>query len=340
MKTPLNNPAVNQPEQHEPASARSSERVRAGTGDSPRLVIRGESFNNPYKNIEESHPYSAHTDWLNFTLELSDTEESINEFRKCLVNAIGKEFEELTETGRGKLGFRRSFDIGNTGGIFAIGSQQGRALISLSGISCQFISKDGWANLVSLMTHHYDGRITRWDGAVDDFEGAHSVDWAVDQYLVGGFSTGGNKPFTLQHGDWVFKNGNGRTFTVGRRKNGKFLRVYEKGKEQGDPKSEWVRWELQLGKKGRTIPWHVLLVPGQYVAGAYACTTWVSDEVLRIKTFQKKRDANLEHLKYWCSKTYGGLLNELLETMNPNEVIECLVEQTIPKRLAFSKPVD
>jgi phage replication initiation protein len=190
------------------------------------------------------------------------------------------------------------------------------------------------------MTRRYDGRITRWDGAVDDFDGTHSIEWAVNQYHKGGFSTGGNKPFTLQHGDWAIRNGNGRTFTVGRRKNGKFLRIYEKGKEQGDASSAWVRWELQLGQKGRIVPWLVLLLPGQFVAGAYGCTRWVSDEVQRIKTFQKKRDANLEHLKYWCSKTYGGLVNELLKIMNPEEVVNCLVEHTVPKRLDFSKPVD
>ena len=190
------------------------------------------------------------------------------------------------------------------------------------------------------MNSIYRGRITRWDGAVDDLNGKHSIEWAVDQYRKGGFSTGGNKPFTLQHGDWEIRNGNGRTFEVGRRKNGKFLRVYEKGKEQGDPSSPWVRWELQLGKRGREIPWLVLLVPGQFVAGAYKCTQWISDEVHRIRTFQKKRDANIEHLKYWCSKTYGGLFNELLKTMNPEQVIECLVSEDIPKRLDFKKPKD
>ena len=244
----------------------------AGEGDSnaalttqssaidPRLVIRGESFNTPHINNENSHPYSAHTDWLNFTFELQDTDESINQFRKNLKNAVGNDFEELTELGKGWLGFKRSFEIGDTGARFAIGCQQGRAMVSLSGNACQFISKQGWANLVELMTSIYEGRITRWDGAVDDLVGEHSIEWAVDQYRNGGFSTGGNKPFTLQHGDWEIRNGNGRTFEVGRRKNGKFLRVYEKGKEQGDPNSPWVRWELQLGKQGREIPWLVLLL--------------------------------------------------------------------------------
>ncbi len=309
-------------------------------GDDPRLVIRGESYNTPYNIEEKSHPYSAHTDWLNFTFDLPDNSESINEFRYHLSSALGRAFEKLSEVGKGKLGFRRSFNIGETGGIFAIGSQQDKALVSFSGTTCQFVSKQGWANLVELMTSFYDGKITRWDGAVDDFEGIHSIDWAVSQYHAGGFSTGGNRPYTLQHGDWIVRNGNGRTFEVGRRRNGKFLRIYEKGKEQGDPSSVWVRWELQLSKRGRRIPWRVLLTPGQFVAGAYLCTRWVANEVERIKTFQKKKEANINHLKYWCSKTYGGLVRELAETMTPEEIVECLKSPDVSKRLDIPRPVD
>ena len=144
----------------------------------------------------------------------------------------------------------------------------------------------------------------------------------------------------MQHGDWVVRNGNGRTFEVGRRKNGKFLRVYEKGKEQGDPTSLWVRWELQLGKQSRRIPWRVLLTPGQFVAGAYACTRWVANEIERIKTFQKKKEANIDHLKHWCSMTYGGLVRELAETMTPEEIVDCLKSSKVSKRLDIPKPVD
>lgn len=344
MKTPedksLVDKLIHESRERDGAGGHCRALIDLSTDHDPRLVIRGESFNTPHEIQEESHPYSAHTDWLNFTFELDDEQPSINKFRYQLANALGEKFQELTELGKGRLGFRRSFDIGSTGGIFAIGSQQGRALVSLSGSSCQYISKDGWARLVELMTNEYHGRITRWDGAVDDYEGEHSIEWALDQYKQGGFSTGGNKPFTLQHGDWAIRNGNGRTFEVGRRNNGKFLRIYEKGKEQGDPTSMWVRWELQLGKKSRNIPWLVLLVPGQFVAGAYDCTKWISKEVKRIKTFQKKKEANLEHLKYWCSKTYGGLMNELLQTMTPDEIIECLAKEETPKRLDISQPVD
>lgn len=44
-------------------------------------------------------------------------------------------------------------------------------------------------------------------------------------------------------------DGRGRTFYVGRRENGKLLRVYEKGKQLGAENSPWVRIELELHNK-------------------------------------------------------------------------------------------
>ena len=53
-------------------------------------------------------------------------------------------------------------------------------------------------------------------------------------YLTGQFNAGGNKPSCSQQGNWIEADGSGRTFYVGKRKNGKLLRVYEKGKQLGD----------------------------------------------------------------------------------------------------------
>ncbi len=50
------------------------------------------------------------------------------------------------------------------------------------------------------------------------------------------------------------------------------MRIYEKGKQLGDPESPWVRWELELHNTDREIPFDVLLQPGRYVAGAYPAT--------------------------------------------------------------------
>jgi phage replication initiation protein len=101
--------------------------------------------------------------------------------------------------------------------------------------------------------------------------GYPSVDDAVQFYLTDQFTAGGNKPSCSQQGNWIEADGSGRTFYVGKRKNGKLLRVYEKGKQLGDNTSPWVRWELELHNRDRIIPWDVILEPGKYLAASYAC---------------------------------------------------------------------
>ena len=44
-------------------------------------------------------------------------------------------------------------------------------------------------------------QITRIDLAYDDFEGFHSVDWALTQYMAGGFNAGANAPKPSQIGN-------------------------------------------------------------------------------------------------------------------------------------------
>ena len=72
------------------------------------------------------------------------------------------------------------------------------------------------------------GHITRWDGAVDDYAGVHSVDLAVEFHNNGRFNAGGREPRCWVAGDWPPSDGLGCTLYIGSRKSGKLLRVYEK----------------------------------------------------------------------------------------------------------------
>ena len=129
--------------------------------------------------------------------------------------------------------------------MFGIGGQREKAFLSLPGEACSLIPMDAWQPLIEFLDGQYKAKISRWDGAVDDYDGLHDVDWAVGLYKSGQFNAGGNKPTCKQHGNWIEPDGSGRTLEIGKRKNGKLLRIYEKGKQLGDPKSLWVRWELQ-----------------------------------------------------------------------------------------------
>lgn len=243
-------------------------------------------------------------------------------------------------TNKGSNGWKRLYNIGDTGGTFAIGGQNGRALLCFPGNTCDLIKNNSWPLFIYLMTEVYDGRITRWDGAADDFEGIHSIDWAINQYHGDGFQTKGNKPKSTIYDHLEEDNTDGRTLYVGCRKNAKFVRIYEKGKQLGNPNSLWVRWELELKRKGIDVPWDVLLKPGQYVAGAHKCMGWIQNETSRIATRAEKLSISEEALVRSCRNSYGTLAYFLKEKYGYKRAIQLLMRPGMPARLQIPSPLD
>lgn len=341
------------PQSEKPLLSNSPHKLTNGsahTENAPRTVIRGESFNT-HQHVEPGTnsrtPHARHgspskaalTDWLNFTFPLKDSPESINTFFRAFIGSVGDVFAPLSETGHGLNGWRRSFTLGDTGARFAIGGQNGKAFLSLSGESCALIHLDAWPAIIHLLRDHYSATITRWDGAVDEYDGEHSVDHAVELYKAGKFNAGGNKASCSQHGNWIDPDGSGRTFEVGKRKNGKMLRIYEKGKQLGDPNSPWVRWELELHSRDRVIPWEVLLNPGGYVAGSYQCMDWVNEEACRIKTTKKTLTISYKELIDSARLGYGRLINVMQEIEgSPENVIKKLSRPGTPSRMIVPIP--
>jgi phage replication initiation protein len=249
---------------------------------------------------------------------------------------LGEAFGALQERKGGLHGYQKSFTIGQTGGLLAFGGQRGTALVSLPGSACALITD--WESCYHLFHDILKARITRWDGAVDVFDGMPSVDDAVQFYKSGQFNAGGNKPSCSQHGNWLEPDDSGRTFYIGKRKNGKLLRVYEKGKQLGDSSSPWVRWELELHNRDRIIPWEVILEPGKYLAASYACMGWVSEIQERIRTTRQTATLSYRHLTHYARQAYGPLINVMLEVEgSPEKVIEQLIRSGAPARLALGE---
>ena len=217
--------------------------------------------------------------------------------------------------------------------MFAYGGKRGTALISLLGEACSVI-QDRQA-VFSLLSSFPSSRIARWDGAVDDFSGLHSVDYAVACYWRGDFNAGGKAPSCNQNGNWIQPDGSGRTFYVGKRKNGKMLRVYEKGMQLGQRWHPWVRWEVELHNVDRVIPWEVLLEPARYVVGSYPkALCWVQEEMCRIRTIQHQTQLSYEHLVEYASRAYGPLLNVMRDVEGTSDaVLERLYRIGTPRRL-------
>ena len=272
---------------------------------------------------------------------MEDQPEAINRFYRLLLPIIGNQFSPLTSTGKGLNGWKRSYDLGNTSAKFAIGGQQGRALLSLPGTACTHIRHQTWEEMIHLIGGEYLGRITRWDGAADDYAGLHSIEWALEQYHSNGFKSGGNRPKASTRGDWINNEGDGRTLYIGSRKNGKLVRIYEKGRQLGDRNSPWVRWELELHRKDREIPFDVLISPGQYVAGAYPCMSWIQEETSRIATFKQTAGIGYDFMTHCARQSYGRFLRVMLAVeKDPAKVLDKLIRSGKPKRLDMPAPAE
>lgn len=242
------------------------------------------------------------------------------------------------EQRKGYSGFTHSATWGSGAGLIAWGgkSQRGRVYVSIQGQGCATVQD--WAAL-SQWLRQVGAIIKRVDLAHDDFAGETTdIAWAVEQYKAGGFNAGGRQPVHQVFGDWLSGTASteGRTFGIGRRANGKFCRVYEKGKQQGDPLSGWVRVEVEWRAERRLIPHDVLTRPGVYLAGAYPCLSVLSTEQDRIRTIAHGAtiafDAAIENAK----QQTGKLINLMMRVYGGDyaEVVERLRRDGIPDRIA------
>jgi phage replication initiation protein len=253
---------------------------------------------------------AAITDYLNFTVPPTAKPLDVPEFAETLRLGGFGHLGGLADRGKGKHGYDRSYVFDGGGAMLATGGQRGTTFVSVPGRACDRVSN--WAAVVDLLGS-LGARITRWDGAVDDYAGVHSVDDAVTIYKAGGFNSGGNAPQCNQQGNWIAPDGRGRTLYIGARRNGKLLRIYEKGKQQGSKESPWTRWELELHNRDRVIPLDVLLAPGRYVAGAYPCMAWVQGEASRIRTIRRSGQLGLRSLIRYARASYGKTINLAIE---------------------------
>jgi len=197
---------------------------------------------------------------------------------EAFVRACSAKLEEIFGFGLTQnLNQRRDFysetwELGENAGYAGFGGQRQRQtiLVALSGKGT-LAAKPGWeARLHAFLTTEAKRPvITRCDVAHDCFAGEVTVDQLDAMHTDGFFTNAYTIPQCHHAGNWKFPNGKGRTLYVGTRMAGKIFRGYEKGKEKGDPDSDWVRLEVELSNKAMLIPFEILLDPSAYFMGAY-----------------------------------------------------------------------
>lgn len=180
--------------------------------------------------------------------------------------------------------------------------------------------------------------LTRLDLAYDDFTAERvSIRNAVEWYLEGGFGAGGRMPGHKLHGDWLLgdQSRTGRTLEIGSRAGGKLCRIYEKGKQLGDPENPWVRVEVEWHNESRHIPYEALTNPGKYLAGAYECLHFLDQEQSRIQTEQRSAKVSFDKAMNNGRHLAGKLVNLALEVYQGDyaEVVEQLRREGYPARV-------
>lgn len=297
----------------------------------------------------------AVVDWVNFTdlvdtmgthfntddLDFVDSERNFQiaiEIDKYIQHIFGL---CLTFADKGmKNRYQSSFEIGDKCGFVCVGGQRNTYLVMLTGRGCS-MAKDGWENRLYTFLSNVAtrGKITRIDLAHDDFSGETiNVDWGNAQDDLGGFQVGNRAPNVEHKGNWKRPNGNGRTLNIGSRESGKYLRLYEKGRAEGDVNDNWQRAEVEYKSKDRVLPYDILLAPSEYFIAAYPCFEFLAEhkQPARIEVMVKTAQINADSAIKTIKRQFGKYINLFKNVYEPQELINLISHSdpyAFPKRL-------
>ncbi len=299
--------------------------AHAAGADCPRAEVQ-ESLSRGVTRDERSEPTTAHIDWFacSFQPDL--------DFREVVASVFNVPRMLWARRKGGWQGYNTCFDLGPFG-LLALGgeNQRGTAHLSLNAHGCAGIHD--W-HAVRVWCEANAARITRIDLAHDDLTGEHlNIEKARLWLDEGLFTTGGRVPSARLIDD--LGSNKGKTLYVGQRQNGKLCRVYEKGKQLGDPQSPWCRAEVEFRGKSRQIPHDVLVRPGNYFAGAYPCFAHLAEHQDKVRTLAKAGEITYERLVDCLRAQYGKTLHVMMRVEHGDifEVFKQVERPGTPKRL-------
>lgn len=286
---------------------------------------------------------TAVIDWYSFTFDAVHVDGDIG----AMIRGFLQDWMDSPicgDEGNGLFGFKHSvtFQTVRLGELLPVAvvawggiNQRNKVYVSINGSGCSLIND--WRK-PKRFAESVEATITRTDVAVDALKGEFNVDDAAKWYAESGFNAGGRKPLYSVNGDWLETTGAGRTFYVGRRVNGKYCRIYEKGKQLGNRESPWTRFEVELHNTDREIPYEILSNPSEYFAGAYPCCQGlVKHGAQRIKTLRAEHEISLEHLVTYCKVAYGKLIHVLRFSATTQDeeskLLDELAVKGVPRRL-------
>jgi phage replication initiation protein len=288
----------------------------------------------------------AHIDWLNFTFQDSTLQhinsdvftdfDIIVEMSKQLKLIFGLVITTVRPNGANF--YDRSYDIGDGYGLVCHGGQNNTILVSLNAQSFMHMN-EGWQNRLYAWLENTAQlpSITRIDLAHDSFEpDFFTVDNMLTEFKKGSFNNGNRSPSVSQAGNWVTPDDKGRTLYIGKRTNGLFCRIYEKGLQLSSIEfPRWVRVECEIKAVDRIIPNDILLTPHIYLAGAYPVLSVLNETQSKIKTIANEIKSDINHRVKWGKRQNGSLIKLLQELEYTNEqIIDVLKADKLPRKFA------
>ena len=324
------------------------------------VVVNGKAKEIP---LRQGSNTAAHIDTLTFTFTkevLIDHEtplddkhpENVRELAEKLSSTMHTLFGfGISEQKNGINGYKYSFVMGSHTtkyGVVAFGgsNQKDSIMVHLYGDGLT-AAIDGWETRLYNWLDVFApfAKITRCDLAHDFFEGEYTPDQAYQSWQQGGFDNRGQRPRARLHGyDWLDDKRTGKTFYVGTPNSSRLVRVYDKGCEQGDNTSRWVRFELQLRNRDYIIPHDILINAGGYLTAAYPVCQELFEQYrdcpAKAERVKKTQEINLEHVVKYASQSSSPCIN-LMEWLglSDSEIVKLLKggKAKQPKRLGADK---
>lgn len=282
----------------------------------------------------------ALVDWLSFTVkpEGEDAELLQQDPQHYAWAIIGRVFGASNIFAgdveqRGRNGYTHTAKLHTAGvpaGFLAFGGNAGTVNVQLSGVGCAAVRC--WDHVAAEL-QALGARITRVDLAYDDYEAKH-IDFARWEAMA---RAGQVQASAGQTPKWrVYEGSDSRSLYVGT-KGTKELCVYEKGKEQGDPESPWLRAELRIWAKDRVIPYAVLTQTLSFLRGGYNVLRELPGDVCeRLKTTARKVAASAVACLSWLRQAVGPSLDTLTHALGAERVAQLLHDDirrsAVPRR--------
>ena len=238
------------------------------------------------------------------------------------------------------------YDLQDNLGLIIYGHNNKRITVQINGTGCA-LARKGWNEQLYkfLKVQAKSPKLNRVDIAFDDFESEWvSVDMANEWDNQNLCWCGGRNSEINHLGDWKRINGKGRTLTIGNRSSSKFLRLYERGKKEGDSLSLWTRAELELKSTDRYLPLDILISPSTYFKGAYpaleALCNKLNDFVApeKCELIDKQANINVDKALDIIKVQFGKYIRQFRKFINDEDLLNLISsdKDVMPKRLNFS----